>query len=477
MARKPKSYRLKPYPLARLPKGFQSAINRAKNLVKRIKKVKIPDTSFEELPVSVIKKIQGLLNTLNEIIDANIDWDELGKHFKYQDAAYEILDELRSTFKRLKENSDQIYCGITGQPCEDDLWTSYEDNDISDGTAISSILSYMEHNELLDFIHLLPLVYAAYVDFSTQLKHLTDIGPFSIYLESGGFLDIEPEEIDRAINATLDAIGYVYRKLRETNIPDYSIKGPIILELGLPPLDYGGVYSIKNNEVRVTLKSISGIPLSANYEHIKDTNLEYRLFGGILASLNRRRPVIERIPIFYTIAHELAHRIYYRGLRPKAKRAWDDIYAYFGLNEEEQELLSEYHRLKTMVEEAVVRVEWCERSYPGLLALKESNKRALRSAKKALRTHKKLLSKELIELYEIHQRYDFSFPIRTFSKMKWTTEYGRSNREEAFAETFLTTIWPDANHGYKELTKEDAQNLIDTMWYFVKSISPQKPRR
>jgi hypothetical protein len=474
MARKPKIYRLKPYPFARLPKGFQSVISRAKNLLKRIKKIDIPDTSFDEIPASVIKKIQGLLNTLNELIDVNINWDELEKHFKYQDVAYEILDELRRTFKRLEENSESIYCGITGQSCEDDPWSSYEDNDISDGIAVSSTLSYIAHNELQDLIRLLPLVYAAYKDFSTQSEYLTDIGPFSIRLERGAFLNIEPETIDSAINASLDAIKYVYRKLKEIDIPDYAIKGPIILELGLPPLDYGGVYSIKNNEVRVTLKSLSGVPLSANYEHTKDTKLYHLL--GILTSLNKRRPVVE-IPVFYTIAHELAHRIYYRGLRPRAKQAWDDIYAYFGLNKEEQELLTEYHRLKRMVEEAAERVEWAEINHPGLLPLIKSNKKSLRSAKKSLRAHKKLLPKELIKLDEIHQRYGYSFPIRTFSKMKWTTEYGRSNREEAFAETFLTTIWPKANRGYKELTKEDAQNLADTMWYFVTSISPQKPRR
>jgi len=480
MARKPKKYRLKPHPFTRLPKAFQSHVRKTKNLIKRIRKksFQIPEKSVDEFSTTTLKNIRALMKTIDELLTVDINWEELRRHLKYQDVAYETIDRFQHILNMLKRHYNEVACKLGMEElCEEPIWRDDPNEEYTDGTIISTAFSFMADNELPELAHLLPLVYAAYTDFATTTEQLTIIGPFRVLLESGRFLGIDQKEIDQSINNTLDAIKNVYKTLKGIGIPEYALEGPIILELGLPPLDYGGVFVPATNDLRITLKSPLGITLSANYRQLLDqlySTPEGRIFG----IMKPRIMTYHKIPTYYTIAHELGHRIYFRGLRPKAKEMWQKIYRYYGLSEEEQQIAVEHKRIKKGIENAEQRLSNLTDLYAPEQII-DNEKRGLKKRKKELKVYEKqIISSELLGLIKAHEDYGYHYSVKSFSKIKWTTMYGRSHEDEAFAEAFVTAVWPRTFIRSKEdLTTEEFQNFCDLMWYFIRSLRLQKLRR
>jgi hypothetical protein len=466
MSRKP--YRLRQIAKAKLPRHVHNLIKRAENLYKRSRKSLASDTDV--LSPTEQYKVRSFVKTVKDITDLHLDKDALAHHFRFKPELLDLINDVIHHGLHLEKMAEDIEAIAQGEPGDFD-----EEEELSQGVKIN-ISAMVLGDHINDYITPLRKLYAAYYDFERHLQRIAEIGPFTIFLDMGKF-DAPQEIIDEAINRNLDAVDQIYRNLQKLNVPDYAIQGPIIFEVGLPPIRYGGTFNIDKNLVRISLHTKEGIALDADYQW-RTSSPERRLMEALgMVEWRRSQITLYQTQDYAIIAHELGHRLYYRGLRGKARQAWDEIYQYFGLNDEEIKDLETLVHIRRRLALWKSRVEKMKEMKVTPYIIKQTEK-GLERVRNEARQHIASLPKELMDFYALHKQYGYDQPVATFSKIPWPTTYARTDEMEAFAELFVVALFPRALRNLdKRISEEDYQKAIDMFQYIFRSLRPNKPRR
>lgn len=489
--RKPKEYKLK-------PATFKSLSGDWREIINTLKKIKTVLVQYGNAPVKQqdekkwIKTLYQLKETLEKI---ELDPKPLRKIFKLHVDALEALRTSSDLLFRTHVLVIEIICHLTKKEhCRDaeDLYKYVDGLSLEKANAAADyIMSFPEEESLQEYrggeliflagevqqlIDNLLLLKSASEHFQTKREFLSKIGPCVVYLERGPFTPVEESEVHATTQMVLDGIVDILIKYKQAGVPDYALAGDIILELGLPPLDHGGTYATGDNALRVTLESYRNrLSLSADYEHeLHRAKKEQTILSAVFGRGFDEDPpqTYTDIPAYFTIAHELAHRIYYRGLRPKAKEMWETLYAATTVSNDDAELLREYFDVLQKYKSTKHKVD----NEPGYAVMQ----RYVDNYEKRIeKLQKEITKRNLKDLVHEMLRAPFrNFDPATFSNILWPTAYARINEREAFAEAVIMVLWEDYNiirhRRRSKITPQEWQNFKDLVWYFIRSLRPQK---
>lgn len=510
MARRHRDYKLKPTPLAKLPKAWQETIKRLRAVTAKIKKEISKEIFDTKRWIKLLSDLQSILESIA------IGEPTFARYLYRQDNLLKIIHNLKK-IDAMHIASIYFQCALSkNRPCDQkelqeltsksldtELLTGWveslegnRDGDGDDGggdighsaemlrlDVIGSMEFFIEE-ELPIIIQTLKLLYEAHQHYSVEEYFAGKVGPCNVFIRNGPFESKTRDEIDIIINMALDSLKSVLNDYESFGVPRYALEGPVVLEYGLPPIRYGGLYEIDTNLVRICLVDFEGLPLSANYdfelqEAEKTTFGWLCLLGGKLTkTLMNQQANIYTAPSYFTIAHELAHRIYYRGLRPNAREIWDLIFNSTTLPLEDREIITQYYELSRKRELLIKQVRmFKDINAPQVIMDRITNQLDdIKTQLSALDLNSELKS---FITQVAASRYTVN-PL-TFSRRLWPTAYARINASEAFAESVIMTLWEQKEVWRKRsaeaLSPEEKVVFRDLVWYFIKSLRPTKLRR
>lgn len=401
---------LRPTAKKNLPQLWQDFIRQTKNVVNRAKNAEqaIQGIKVEDFSIGLHNRVFTLADQVTEIVsNATFCFLPMPRAFHGQPDIVEIFDDSTWRAELCLEAASFIQSILDRDPEFSDSLAFRLDYELG---RIQEHLPPLAKN--------LPLLYAAAKFYQVNITPITKIGPIDVYLEEVEGI-LSEDVIDIGVKFILRAIELVYDRYKDLGIPDYALKGPLFIQVGLPPVTHAGLHDARSSLIDVTL-------LTFNKDQTQWT--KHQLIDDLLRGF--KDPEEHRKT--FTLAHELAHRIYYFGLTPRARQFWRDLY--------ETTTLSN-HQLGYILYSCMVASAW----HPA---------RGLAAQNKAEDFKKELTQKEIekcniitknlkdVPSYDLIKRLR---PLETYSLTKnfWPTEYARKNSSEAFADTLASELLPE----------------------------------
>ena len=268
----------------------------------------------------------------------------------------------------------------------------------------------------------LPRLYTAGQYFTTSIISVDKIGPISIYLEQVD--GIFPSSlIEIAIQYIIRATQIVYKRYKNLGISDYALAGPIFYQVGLPPLAHSGLFRKMSNQINITLITLKK---DTRKFIIRDIENDFRKNLKLPMSNDRT----------FTLAHELAHRIYYRGLTQPARDQWKEIYYSTTLTQDQLQFI--YYSQRVLASERRVAFKELASVYAEQL---QANQTGLNLCRAKLSSEEIAVCQKIIQDKNLEETMDSlaSWSVASI----WPTEYSKTNASEAFADSLASVILPD----------------------------------